>query len=150
MRILAQSHIFPGDACALRDRDGRGVGHWRVAGDGISPAALAGDPFWGITERLLGGVLACRGGGAFCPADVGLAADVLAGRPAGTPGVLYIRACARIGSLEAASRAIDGRGAQDRRRSVEKLPLSCSADDLHDVPFARHAGPVPGFPRERA
>ena len=42
MRLLTQPHIFPGDARALRHRNGRRVGHWRFAGDGIRPAAVEG------------------------------------------------------------------------------------------------------------
>jgi len=113
------------------------LGHWRVAGDGISPATLAG---------ILSGILQSGYSVGYLLAAV-VARFVLptwGWRPmfwlGGLPALLafYISAaCTRIGSLEAASRAIDGRGAQDRRRSVEKLPLSCAADDIHDVPFAR-------------
>ena len=150
LRVLAELHVFPGDARALRHRDGRRVGHRRVAGDGIGAAALARNSLRHPAERLFDRLPAGGDCGAFCAADVGLAADVLAGRHAGAAGVLHQRARAGIGSVEAASRAVDGRGPRDRRHAVEELSLSRAADDVHDVSLARHAGPLSRFPGHRA
>ena len=112
------------------------------------PPRLARNSFRNFAERLFAGLLACGDRGAVCAAHVGMAADVLAGRIAGAAGVLYQRARAGVGSVETASRAVDGRGAEDRGHAVEEFSLSRAADDLHDVPVARHAGPLSGFSRQ--
>ena len=138
-------HGFSDHARAVRHRHGRRVGRGRFAGDGIGAAAMARHSFRNFAERLFDGLFAGGDRGAICAARVGMAADVLAGRLAGAAGALYQRARAGIGSVEAASRAIDGRGSQDRRHAVEELSLSRAADDVHDVSLARHAGFVSGF-----
>src|ERR1700686_4710532 len=105
------------------------MGHWSIAGNGISPAKMARDSFRNIAERLLDGIFTGRGCGAICPANVGLAADVLDRRAPGAAGILYIRSCTGIRSVEAASRSLDGRGAQNRRKPVEEFSLSGFTDD---------------------
>src|SRR6185437_11099431 len=41
LRLRAVAARVAGVACAVRDRDGWRVGHWRIAGDGIDPRAFA-------------------------------------------------------------------------------------------------------------
>ena len=133
-----------------------GIGMGGEWGIGASLAMESVPPRWrGILSGILQsgysvGYLLAAIVARFVLPDVGLAADVLAGRRCRRCCVLYQRSRAGIGSVEAASRAVDGRGAQDRGHAVEEFSLSRVADDVHDVSFARHAGPVSGFPRHRA
>src|SRR5207253_5469206 len=80
-------------------------------------------------------------------ADSRLAVDVLARRAAGGTRPLHPDESAGVGGLARAS----ARGLRlDRARRVEALQalrVPRAADDVHDVPLARDAGPLPRFPQ---
>jgi len=136
-----QSHIFPGDACALRIGMG---GEWASARrcDGIV-RRVGGDFF----PDIAGAATQCRyllaAVARFCPAGVGLAANVWLAACRHS-WLLYIP---RVPESEPGSSIARHRrrGAQDCRRSVKGFLYLVLADDIHECSFARHAGPVPGF-----
>src|SRR5437899_9146531 len=119
------------------------MGSGRIARDGGSADALAGNPQRNLAERLFDRVSPGGNGRTISPARVGMASDVLDRRAARATRAVYPDESAGIGSVEAAPRCEHGTGSADRRRRVEALPLSCRAHDVHDVPLARNAGPLP-------
>jgi hypothetical protein len=142
LRLFAQFHFFSGDARAVRHRHGRRVGRGRVAGHGGGAQALARRALGHFAERLLGGLLPGGLGVVAGLAHARMAVDVLAGRHSGVADAVHPLQRAGVGGLAAASRAEHRRGDAHCRPRMEAAGLPGAAHGVHDVPIARHAGPL--------
>src|SRR5438045_2494556 len=76
----------------------------------------------------------------------GTLADRFGRRGAGAARALHQIESAGVGSVAREARGDDGRHVPQRERSRERIRVSRAADDVHDVPVARHAGPLSRFP----
>src|SRR2546422_7935717 len=126
------------------------MGSGRIARDGGSADALAGNPQRNLAERLFDRVSPGGNGRTISPARVGMASDVLDRRAARATRAVYPDESAGIGSVEAAPRCEYGASSAHRCPRVEALRLSRRAYDLHDVPLARDAGSLSGLPERSA
>ena len=99
VRIFTEPHVFPDHARALRHRHGRRVGNWRIAGDGIGPAAVARNSFRHLAERIFGWHICWR------PWWRGLCCPTWGWRPmfwiGGLPALLAFYIAARVPESEA-------------------------------------------------
>src|SRR5438093_12735579 len=84
------------------------MGSGRIARDGGSADALAGNPQRNLAERLFDRVSPGGNGRTISPARVGMASDVLDRRAARATRAVYPDESAGIGSVEAAPRCEHG------------------------------------------
>src|SRR5277367_966856 len=145
LRICAEFYGVFYFAGAVWHWHGRRVGRGRVTGYGSGAAQMARRAERHSAEWIFRGVFAGGNGHTVSAAAVGLARHVLDWRGAGIAGAVHPDEGAGIAGVERAQ------GGDDRRRvarggeELEALRLSCGADDVHDVPFARYAGLVSGL-----
>ena len=146
-RPRAELRMVPGDARAVRNRDGRRMGRGRVARDGSGRAALARILFRTSAGGLCGR-LPARGGRVLLRLPAfRMARDVLSRRRARAADDLHPHQGARVGSMAAHA----PRHSEDRRgnsRQLEIVPLPVRTDDNDEFRLARHPGHVPDLPRK--
>src|SRR5690349_6675711 len=119
------------------------MGRRDIAGHGSHFEPLARSAERHFAKRIRGGLSARGAGLPVRVPGVGLAADVLAGRHTRLPRTVHFRKGPGVGGLETPPCALDWSGFASCRPAMETLHVSPSADDLHDVPLAWHARPLP-------
>ena len=119
--------FFPGDALASTAKDGRGVGHWRVA---LAMEFRSTTRWRGVLlrnycrEHMWPVGLSQSGGRIVLTRQIWQPRST---RSAFPPPLLAFTPCGsacRVGSLEATPRSLDGRSAQNCRYPMEEFSLS--------------------------
>ena len=146
---FAPTYALSAPARALRDRDGRGVGRRRFAGDGDTRRRRWRGVLSGILQSgySIGYLLAAVASRVVLPSFGWRWMFWLGALPALL--ALYIRT--KVPESEAWARNIawpsTGAMLSARRTRTGGFALSPRADDVHDVSVARDAGSLPRFPQ---